>query len=142
MGEVKKERMVPVLFHESKTVISNEISEIHPLGSFNGRSGLEIEVAPGGHERFIESPPGRVILRAVAKVPFAEHGGGITCGLKGLGHGESVQGQIGFIPGHIHFTVLRLAPLEGVHGVNTSARGILTTHDTGPCRGAVGEDPE
>ena len=76
----------------------------------------------------------RVVL---AQVPFAEHAGGVTRLLHGLGDGDFFQGQFGDVVHGPQGTRLPLKAADAAHGVDAGAGGVLAAHEGGTCGLAV-----
>ena len=76
---------------------------------------------------------------AASQVPHADHAGGIARLPQKLGHGYRLGGKFG-ATGRGHDLVCRLAGAVPFinNGVDSMSRGVLSRHQAGACRGAVG----
>ena len=72
-----------------------------------------------------------MVAAAFAEVPFAEHGGGVAGGFKGLGEDGDVEGEAGDVVGGAEGAGLPVEAVDAADGVDAGAGAVLAAHEGG-----------
>src|SRR5262245_49327295 len=91
MRQIQKEWAVLVPLDEVDGVIGEEIRQIFTLRIVDAGRRSKIKMNAGGFNGFVEAALARVMSCVVAKVPLAEHSGGIAGFFQRVGDRDLVE---------------------------------------------------
>jgi len=138
VGEVEEEGGVLVIADELDGAVGEVVGEVGAGRDILLRIGMEVEMGTCGDEADVKAPGEGMMFSGFTEMPFSEDGGGVASGFEALGENRAVEGEFGDI---IDGTEGTRAPVEAIDvadGVDARARAVLSGHESGAGRLAIG----